>query len=156
MYHQGVKTFISGTGTWKRCNDEKDRAQNENKMRQSYLHPNKDAEVLQRYKTYINSSARLKNLNKILIHSENEEKRPTDREMPELGKIAMGELVAATGCRPVVLLKLTTGAWVDKKAGFNPYKISKDDCVVDEEDGKDKIYRRIDPNLPPKNRACKH
>ena len=156
MYHQGVKTFISGTGSWKRCNDEKDRAQNENKMRQSYLHPNKDAEVLQRYKTYINSSDRIKNLNKILIHSENEEKRPTDREMPELGKIAMGELVAATGCRPVVLLKLTVEAWVDKKPGFNPYKVSNDDCVVDEEDGKDKIYRRIDPNLPPKDRACVH
>ena len=156
MYHQGVKTFISGTGTWKRCNDEKDRAQNENKMRQSYLHPNKDAEVLQRYKTYINSSARLKNLNKILIHSENEEKRPTDREMPELGKVAMGELVAATGCRPVVLLKLTIAAWVDKQPGFNPYKVSKDDRVVDEEDGKDKIYRRIDPYLPPKDKACVH
>ena len=156
MYHQGVKTFITGTGTWKRCNDEKDRAQNENKMRQSYLHPNKDAEVLQRYKTYINSSGRLKNLNKILIHSDNEEKRPTDREMPELGRIAMGELVAATGCRPVVLLKLTIAAWVDKKPGFNPYNISKDDCIVDEEDGKDMIYRRIDPNLPPKDRACIH
>ena len=156
MYHQGVRTFISGTGAWKMCNDEKDKAQNENKVRQSYEHPNKEVEVLQRYKQYIKSPSRLKNLNKILIHSENEEKRPSDRQMTELGKIAMGEIVAATGCRPVVLLKLTTGAYVDKQPGFNPYNTSKDDCIVDEQDGNDKIFRRVNPNLPPKHKACQH
>ena len=156
LYHEGVKTFISGTGLHKVCNDEKDKAQNENRVRHSYQHPNKEVEVLQRYKTYINSPERLSNINKILIHSDNEEKRPSDGEMTELGKIAMGEIVAATGCRPVVLLKLTNGAYVDKQPGFNPYEISKDDCIVDEEDGNDKIFRRVNPNLPPKHKACKH
>ena len=156
MYHQGVKTFISGTGAWKMCNEEKDRAQNENKIRESYLHPNKEAEVLQRYKTYINSSTRLKDLNKVLIHSDNEEKRPSDKEMTEMGKIVMGEIAAATGCRPVVLLKLKNGSYIDKAPGFNPYKCTEDDCVVDEENGTDKIYRRVNPNLPPKNKACMH
>jgi hypothetical protein len=68
----------------------------------------------------------------------------------------MGEIAAATGCRPVVLLKLNNGSYIDKQPGFNPYNCSKDDRVVDEEDGADKIYRRVDPNLPPKNKACQH
>ena len=156
VYHQGVKTFISGTGAWKMCNDEKDKAQNEKKLRESYQHPNKDADVLKRYKTYINSRERLNNINKVLINSDNEEKRSSDREFAEDGKIVMGEICAASGCRPVVLLKLNNGSYVDKQPGFNPYNCSKDDRVVDEEDGADKIYRRVDPNLPPKNKACQH
>ena len=156
MYQQGVRTFISGTGAWKMCNDEKDKAQNENKVRQSYQHPNKEVEVLQRYKKYLGSKMRLKNLNKVLIHSDDEKKKPSDNEWIGLGKIVMGEIGAASGCRPVVLLKLTTGAYVDKQPGFNPYNISKDDCIVDEEDGNDKIYRRVNPNLPPKSKACQH
>jgi hypothetical protein len=153
VYHKGDRTFIRGTGAWKMCNDEKDRAQNENKIRESYLHPNKEAEVLQKYKTYINSSERLKDLNKVLIHSDNEEKRPSDREITEIGKIVMGEIVAATGCRPVVLLKLTNGSYIDKQPGFNPYDCTKDDRIVDEENGADKIYRRVNPNLPPQEQS---
>ena len=85
LYHKGVRTFISGTGAWKMCNDEKDKAQNENRVRQSYQNPNKKVEVLQRYKKYIKSDVRLKNMNKILIHSDNEEKKSTDKEIIELG-----------------------------------------------------------------------
>ena len=156
MYHKGVRTFISGTGTWKMCNDEKDKAQNENKVRQSYQHPNKDIEVLHKYKKYLNGKERLNNLNKVLKHSDDEEMKPSGREMTKLGQICMGEIAAATGCRPVVLLRLSNGAYVDKEPGFNPYKTTKDDCMVDEENGDDKIYRRVNPNLPPKNKACKH
>ena len=155
-YHQAVKTHINATGTWRMCNDEKDRAQQENRVRQEYEHPNKDAEVLQEYKRYINSKKRLKNINKVLNCSNNDSKRPTDREFTEIGKIVMGEIVAATGCRPVVLLKMPNAAYIDKKGGFNPYEISDEDCVLDEEQGMDKIYRRVNPNLPPKARACKH
>ena len=92
MYHQGVRTFISGTGAWKMCNDEKDKAQNENKVRQSYQHPNKEVEVLQRYKKFIGSPIRLKNLNKILIHSDDEGKKPSDKDIVELGNIVMVRL----------------------------------------------------------------
>ena len=99
------------------CNDEKDKAHNENKTRETYLNPNKDVEVLQRYKKYINSSARLSNQNKVLIHSDNEGHKSSDKEFTELGKICMGGLAAATGCRPVIFLKLTTGAYVDKQPG---------------------------------------
>ena len=85
-------------------------------------------------KTEPKMKIRLKNLNKVLIHSDNEDKKPSDREFTELGKIVMGEIAAATGCRPVVLLKLTNGSYIDKQPGFNAYKYTKDDCVVDEED----------------------
>ena len=156
IYHQGVKTFINGTGTWKMVNDEKDKAQNENKLRKDYQFPNQERDILKRYKDYLKSEERQKCLNKVLIQSEDEDKIPSDREMTELAKIIMGELVAATGCRPVVLLKLTLGAYVDKHPGFNPYEVSNDDRIVDEEDGDDKIYRRVDPNVPPTNRACVH
>ena len=81
---------------------------------------------------------------------------PTNGEMTECGEILMGEIVACTGCRPVVLLHLTNGSYGDKTPGFNPHQISKDDCVIDEAQDDQKIYRRVNPNLPPKYRACKH
>ena len=40
--------------------------------------------------------------------------------------------------------------------GFNPRQVSKDDCVVEEEEGDDKIFRRVNPSLPPKDKACEH
>ena len=45
---------------------------------------------------------------------------------------------------------------MDKQAGFNPYEVSTEDCIVDEEDGSDTIFRRVDPNVPPKMKACVH
>ena len=57
--------------------------------------------------------------------SNDDSKRPTDKEITEIGKITMGEIVAATGCRPVVLLKMPNAAYIDKKPGFNPYEISE-------------------------------
>ena len=101
IYHQGVKTFINGTGTWKMVNDEKDKAQNENKLRKDYQFPNQERNILKRYKDYLKSKERQKCLNKVLIQSEDEDKIPSDREMTELAKIIMGELVAANGCRPL-------------------------------------------------------
>ena len=76
--------------------------------------------------------------------------------MTEFGKLVMGEIVAATGCRPVVVRRLTVGSYVDKVPGFSPYQVTADDCVVDEERNNVKIYRRVNPNLPPKNQGCIH
>ena len=76
--------------------------------------------------------------------------------MTELGNIAMGEIIFSTGCRPVVVYRLTVGAFVGKKPGFDPHKVTKEDCVIDEEHEGEKIYRRLNPNLPPKHLACKH
>ena len=76
--------------------------------------------------------------------------------MTEIGRIAMGEIIYSTGCRPVVAYCLTVGAWVSKKPGFDPLKVTEDDCVLNEEHEDIKIYRRLDHNLPPKHLACKH
>ena len=48
------------------------------------------------------------------------------------------------------------GAFVDAKPGFNPHDVSKEGKMVEEELDGDKIWRRVDPNLPPKERACIH
>ena len=155
-YHNGVRSFIKGTNVWKTCNQDKERAQQNNKIRQEYEHPNKEAEILENYQKYIKSQERMSYINKILKFSRETAPKPSDGEITELAKIVMGEIVASTGCRPVVVRHLTVGAYVDKKPGFNPYKVTKDDCVVDEEHDNIKIYRRVNPNLPPKDKACQH
>ena len=71
------------------CNDEKDKAQHENRVRQDYVHPNREVEVLQKYKTYLSSSERLKNMNKVLYYSYKDDVKPTDREFTEIGKIIL-------------------------------------------------------------------
>ena len=84
------------------------------------------------------------------------QREPSNGEMTELGQIVMGEIITSTGCRPVVPRHLTVGSYVDKKPGFNPFRVSKDDCILEEEHENIKIYRRVNPNIPPKDKACKH
>ena len=98
----------------------------------------------------------MEDMNKVLCYSNKDDVKPTDRGITEIGKVTMGEIVAATGCRPVVLLKMPNSAYTDKQPGFNPYETSDGDCILDEDDGKEKIYRRVNPNLPPKGKACQH
>ena len=68
----------------------------------------------------------------------------------------MGEVVTSTGCRPVVVNKLNVGAYTDKMDGFNPYDIDEDENCIDEQEGDSTIYRRINPNLPSRRKACQH
>ena len=70
--------------------------------------------------------------------------------------MAMGEIIASTGCRPVVVSRLTVGVYVNKQPGFNPHQITKGDSIVDEDQGEKKIYGQLNSNLPPKHLACKH
>ena len=81
---------------------------------------------------------------------------PSNGEMTELGRIVMGEVVLATGVRPIVVTRLTIGSYGDKMPGYNPHEVSNDDCVVEEEQEDHKIFRRVNPSLPPKNKACEH
>ena len=39
---------------------------------------------------------------------------------------------------------------------FNPYKIGKDDKTLEEDLDGDTIYRKVNPNLPPAEKACLH
>ena len=154
-YHNGVKSFIDATKIWKSCNKDKKRKLKNNKVLKDMVKPNNEAEILESYQKYLKSPERLSEIRKIL-HFASEEEKPSEREMTELGKIAMGEIITSTGCRPVVVYRLTVGAYVGKKPGFNPKEVTPEDCIIDEEQDDMKIYRRLDPNLPPKHLACKH
>ena len=126
------------------------------KVIEQYSNPNKDLEILESYKNYITSSERLTKFTKVLGFAADDSPVPSDGEMTELGQIVMGEVVFATGVRPIVVTRLTIGSYGDKTPGFNPHKVSKDDCVVEEELGDHKILSRVNPNLPPKDKACEH
>ena len=155
-YHNGVKSFINGTKVWKTCNKDKKRKLKNSKVLKDYEKPNHDSEVLTKYQEYLRSPERISQVRKILHFSTEGANKPSDKEMTELGKIAMGEVITSTGCRPVVAYRMRVGAFVGKKPGFNPRRITKEDCVLDEELDDQKIFRRLDPNLPPKHLACKH
>ena len=155
-YHNGVRKFLKSTGEWKISNQEKDKAHQSKKVREQYEAPNKDLEILENYQKYINSSERLSKFTKVLSFAADGSPLPSDGEMTELGQIVMGEVVCATGVRPIVVTRLTIGSYGDKMPGFNPRKVSEDDCVVEEEQGDQKIFRRVNPKLPPKSKACKH
>ena len=68
-YHNGVKTFLKATNAWKTCNEEKARAEQKNKTRREYEHPNQDAQILEQYQKYIKSPERLSNITKILKYA---------------------------------------------------------------------------------------
>ena len=147
---------MKSTGEWKMSNQEKDRAHQTRKVIEQYENPNKDLEILENYKKYIVSSERLSDFTKVLSFAADDSPMPSNGEMTELGRIVMGEVVLATGVRPIVVTRLTIGSYGDKMAGFNPREISNDDCVVEEEQDDHKIFRRVNPSLPPKHKACEH
>ena len=155
-YHNGVKSFIDSTKIWKTCNKDKKKKLKNNKVLKEYENPNYEAEILEKYQKYLKSPIRMSQIKKILKFATEGANNPSAKEMTELGKIAMGEIITSTGCRPVVVYRLTVGAWVGKKPGFNPREVEPGDCIVDEEQDEMKIYRRLNPSLPPKKFACKH
>ena len=155
-YHKGVTNFLAATGLWRKSNNEKDQAHHSNKVRESYEKPNNDIEILERYQEYLKSLGRQTDIEKVLKFSHKESPLPTDGEWTRLGHIVMGEIVMSTGKRPKVPRDLTVGAYVDKTPGFNPHEVSAGDCIIDEEKNNEKIFRRVNPNLPPKHLACIH
>ena len=57
-YHRGVKSFIKGTSQWKKNNDEEREGFEKNKTIDDYECPNKDVDVLEKYKEYVKSEER--------------------------------------------------------------------------------------------------
>ena len=155
-YHQGVKSFVKGTSQWKKLNDEEKDVYETNKIITDYESPNKDVEVLEKYKAYVKSEERILKMSKLLTYAHPDAEIPPPALMTEFGTIVMEEIVACTGCRPKVARHLKMGALVDAKPGFNPYAITKDDKTLEEDLEGEKIWRRVNPNLPPKERACIH
>ena len=155
-YHAGVRNFLKSTGAWKLSNEEKEKAHQTKKIIENYENPLKDKEILENYKKYLKSTDRLSNFTRVLEFSSEETPLPSEGEFTGHGNFTMGEIVTSTGVRPTVVLRLTMVSYVDKTPGFNPREVSEGDCVTEEEFEDDKIFRRVNPNLPPKHRACKH
>ena len=155
-YHLALKNYISGASLWKKNKDEEIEGFEKNKLLNDYENPNKDAAVLEKYKEYITSDERIAKITKILEYSHPDAVKPNPSLMTEFGIDVMEEIVACTGCRPKVSRHLTMGAFIDAKPGFNPYNTNKEDSTLEEDHAGDKIYRRLNPNLPPKEKACVH
>ena len=155
-YHKGVKSFIKGTSQWKKNNDEEKESYEKNKLMNDYDSPNKDGEVLEKYKKYIISEERILKISKLLSYAFPDSEAPPPALMTEFGTTVMEEIVACTGCRPKVARHLNMGAVVDAKPGFNPYDVAREGKMLEEELDGDKIWRRVDPNLPPKEKSCIH
>ena len=155
-YHNSVKSFIKGTSQWKNSKDEEMESYEKKKLLKNYQNPNKDMEILEEYKKYIKSSERSQKIQKLLSYASPDAEPPTAAVMTELGITVMEEIVACTGCRPKVVRHLNMGAFIDAKPGFNPYDISGEEATLEEEVDGEEIWRRVDPNLPPKEKACIH
>ena len=155
-YNNGVRSYINGMKLWKSCNREKLISQKNSRDLKNYQFPNHDANILERYKKYLKSDDRLNRWKKIAFFAEDGAPVPSDKEFNELGNIVMGEIVASTGCRPVVVYRLLVGPYTNKESGFNPHNVAEGDCIIEDEENGQKIYRRINPNLPPKQLACIH
>ena len=155
-YHKGVKSYIKATSQWKKSKEEENEIYENNKRIKDYQTPNKDAEVLQKYKEYIKSEERLSKINKLLSYAYPGAEIPSPAVMTEFGITVMEEIISCTGCRPKVVRHLNMGAIIDAKPGFNPHNISGEDATVEEDIDGEQIWRRTSPNLPPKDKACVH
>ena len=156
MHHALVRKYISGTGLWSKCKESKKMSYIKNKIIEKYKNPNKEAEILENNEKYIRSDNRIQNISKVLKTAANEDMEISAKEFTEITNIVMGEVIASTGCRPVVLRKLPMGSYADKGMGFDPREVSPGDCKVTEAQGNDRIYSRLDPNLPPRHKMCVH
>ena len=83
-------------------------------------------------------------------------KIPAPQLFNEFGIHVMTEIVACTGCRPKVVRHLRIKDLTDSKPGFNPHDCEGEDTTIEEEIDGQKFRRRLDPNLPPKEKACIH
>ena len=155
-YHQSVKSFTKATSQWKNSKDEENESYENNKLLKDYQNPNKDIEVLEKYKEYIKSDERIMKIDMLLSFAHPDHEKPSEAQMTQFVVTVMEEIIACTGCRPKVVRHLTMGAYVDAKPGFNPYDIVGDDSTIDEEIDGAQIRRRVNPNLPPKEKACEH
>ena len=156
-YHNTVKSFFEGHKTWKRVNMQKEKNRSDNKDRKQRLDPSHEYMVLMKCKQFITSSGRIDDIGKILEYVADESKVPDEDYMNLITKIVITEIALATGKRGVVFKRLTNGRYFGGDHGFNPLKdVTDGDSVPDDEDDESELRRRVNPNLPPKSRACSH
>ena len=155
-YHKGLKSFIKAKSLWKTGHSEENEAFEKSKLIKDYKNPNKDSEVLESYKKYLTSEARLCKINELLSYAQPDAAIPKDGLMTDFGNLGMEEIIACTGCRPKVAYHLTMGSMIDAKPGFNPHDTDGEDVTLEDEVDGEQIWRRVNPNLPPRKKACNH
>ena len=156
-YHNTVKSYLDGNKTWKRVNKQKEKIRSDNKDRKQRLDPSHEYMVLMKCKQFITSSGRNGDIREILEYVADEAKVPDEDYMNLITKIVITEIALATGKRGVVFKRLTNGRYFGGDHGFNPLKdVTDEDSVTDDEDDDSELRRRVNPNLPPKSRACSH
>ena len=149
--HDLVRTYITGKGYWKKFKQAKKQSRLKNKAIQEYENPFREHEIFARRKQYISSKERKANIERFVKLTLSKD-IPSDADFTYAGNFLMAEIIGSTGCRPNDIRKLPLGPYADKQPGFPLHEVSSGDEVSKAK----KIMRRLNPNLPPSNRACIH
>ena len=149
-YHSHTRACIDQRGMWKAANKDKRKSVKLSNKLKNIKFPNREAKLLRQYKIWIKSPKRIESLEQYLSSDLD------DKQFTAFGNRVMAELLGASGARSVVLYKLTNGRYYSKEPGYMPYKVTADDSVPEEESEDMNIYRRVNPNTPPKELACIH
>lgn len=150
-YHAHTRACIDQRSMWKIANKDKKKSVKSNKKIKEIKNPNRNAKILRKYKLWIKSPRRIESLETYL-----ENDNLSGEQFTAFGHRVMSELLGVSGSRPVVLYRLTNGRYYSKVPGYMPYRVTEDDSVLEEEDEEMNIYRRVNPNTPPKELACIH
>ena len=153
--HDAVRSFIRHTNQWKRSNHERKAQLQKSKDLQYCLSPNKASEILEKYHMMLKSPLRRENINFVLRLSR--QTKISDADYDKVTRIIMEECVLCSGYRPLAIYGLPNDGYYGKTPGFLPYlDTSEDDRVAEEIKDEMVIWRRTDPNMPPKRLACQH
>ena len=117
-YHNVVKAYLEGTKTWKVCNEEKQKTLQDNRLIKDLVNPNHEADIFHEFHNYLKSEERLQQLKKISDLAKPNSRKATKKELTECGETCMGEIVMCTGCRPIVVCRLTNKSYSKKKTSI--------------------------------------
>ena len=111
---------------------------------------------LVKHKEYLKGDERAALVQEFLICAKEDSPAPSPEEFLRFTYFVIGEAVIATGARPIVWRLLPNDAYADKDIGFNPQETSDGDKEVQEDINGLLLYKRTNPRLPPRARACEH
>ena len=155
-WHKCLENHIKNTGMWKAAKDAAKVIHEDNKVIKDMEFPNRNRHVLENFKKWLSSPIRDERRADLMNGAEDEKYIPDKDSFDAHVLFVIEEIICCNGCRPCVLRRLPMKTWCDGKPGFNPKAISDGDCCQQESNGEDSLYRRIDPNIPPRHLACIH
>ena len=120
VHSKMIQDYIDGHGIWKITNRNRKTFKNSKKILENYSNPNKEQQILVRYKSFLSSNQRHGFISEVLLHDGANAPLPTPAQYIKICHIVMSEIIMSTGVRPVVVLKLKNGPYNDAVPGFNP------------------------------------